>query len=148
MALGPTQPPIQWVTGGLFLGVKRPGCEADHSPSSSSEVKNAWRYTSTPQFIFMAWCLLKHRDNFALRLPYCEYLFSCFRHESLFYLSTLFLNSHICKYFQVILKFGYIMTMLLALVARFSMKDNWVAEKTTWIGLHRSEAHHSQVKNA
>jgi hypothetical protein len=30
------------------LGVKRPGREADHSPPSSAEVKNAWRYTSTP----------------------------------------------------------------------------------------------------
>jgi hypothetical protein len=26
--------------------------------------KNAWRYTSTPQYAFMAWCLVKHRDNF------------------------------------------------------------------------------------
>jgi hypothetical protein len=48
MALGPTQPPIQWVPGALSLGVKRPGREADHSPPSSAEVKNAWSYTSTP----------------------------------------------------------------------------------------------------
>jgi hypothetical protein len=38
-ALGPTQPPIQWVSGALSLGVKRPGREADHSPPSSIEVK-------------------------------------------------------------------------------------------------------------
>jgi hypothetical protein len=38
-ALGPTQPPRQWVTWALSLGVKRPGREADHSPSSSAEVK-------------------------------------------------------------------------------------------------------------
>jgi hypothetical protein len=38
-ALGPTQPPIQWVPGALSLGVKRPGREADHSPPSSAEVK-------------------------------------------------------------------------------------------------------------
>jgi hypothetical protein len=30
------------------LGVKRPGHWGDHSPPSSAEVKNAWRYTSTP----------------------------------------------------------------------------------------------------
>jgi hypothetical protein len=48
MALGPTQPPIQWVPGALSLGIKRPGREADHSPPSSAEVKNAWSYTSTP----------------------------------------------------------------------------------------------------
>jgi hypothetical protein len=39
MALGPTQPPIQWVPGALSLGVKQPGHEADNSPQSSAEVK-------------------------------------------------------------------------------------------------------------
>jgi hypothetical protein len=33
--LGSTQPPIQWVPV-----INRPGCEADHSPPSSAEVKN------------------------------------------------------------------------------------------------------------
>jgi hypothetical protein len=47
-SLGPTQPPIQGVPGALFLGVKRPGSEADHSPPSSAEVKNAYSYTSPP----------------------------------------------------------------------------------------------------
>jgi hypothetical protein len=32
-------PPIQWVQGALSLGVKRPEREADHSPSSTAEVK-------------------------------------------------------------------------------------------------------------
>jgi hypothetical protein len=40
-ALRPTQPPIQWLPGALSLGVKRPGCEADHSPPFSAEVKNS-----------------------------------------------------------------------------------------------------------
>jgi hypothetical protein len=39
-ALGPTQPPIQWVPGALSLGVKQPGREGDHSPPTSAEVKN------------------------------------------------------------------------------------------------------------
>jgi len=30
-ALGPTQPPIQWLLGILSLGVKRTGRKADHS---------------------------------------------------------------------------------------------------------------------
>jgi hypothetical protein len=38
-ALGPTQPPTQWVPGALSLGVKRPGREADHSPPSNAKVK-------------------------------------------------------------------------------------------------------------
>jgi hypothetical protein len=50
---------------GFSLGIKRPGREADHSLPSSSQVKNAWSYTSTPQYVFMAWCLFKRRGNFA-----------------------------------------------------------------------------------
>jgi hypothetical protein len=46
--LGTTQSPIQWAPGALSLVVKRPVREADHSPPSSAEVKNAWNYTSTP----------------------------------------------------------------------------------------------------
>jgi hypothetical protein len=30
----------QWVPRSLSLGIKLPGCEADHSPPSSAEVKN------------------------------------------------------------------------------------------------------------
>jgi len=48
MNLEPTQPPVQWVLGPLSLGVKWLGCEADHSPLSSAEAKNAWSYTSAP----------------------------------------------------------------------------------------------------
>jgi hypothetical protein len=47
----------------MALGVKQPGRETDHSPPSSAEVKNVWSYTSAPQYTFMAWCLVKHRDN-------------------------------------------------------------------------------------
>jgi hypothetical protein len=68
--LGPTRPPIQWLPGALSLGVKRPEREADRSHPSSSEVKNAWGYTSTPQYAFMAWCSVKHRKTFTFTLPY------------------------------------------------------------------------------
>jgi hypothetical protein len=44
--------------------------EVDHSPPSSAEVKNAWSYTSTPQNVFMAWCLVKHRYNFNFTFSY------------------------------------------------------------------------------
>jgi hypothetical protein len=42
-------------TRGSFPGVKPPGHEANHSPSSCAEVKNAWSYTSTSPYVFMAW---------------------------------------------------------------------------------------------
>jgi hypothetical protein len=53
-ALGSTQPPIQWVPGVFSSGVKRPGCEADHSLPASAEVKKMWIYTSTTSYAFMA----------------------------------------------------------------------------------------------
>jgi hypothetical protein len=51
--------------GALYLVVKRPGRETDHSPPSSVEVKNGGAippllYT----YVFMACCLIKHRNNF------------------------------------------------------------------------------------
>jgi hypothetical protein len=37
-ALGPTQPPVQWVRG-FSRGVKWPGRDVDHPPPSIAEVK-------------------------------------------------------------------------------------------------------------
>jgi hypothetical protein len=56
-ALGPTQ-------RGLSLGVKRQGREADHSPPPSAQVKMRGAIHPLPQYVFMSWCLVKHRDNF------------------------------------------------------------------------------------
>jgi hypothetical protein len=39
MALGSTHPPLQWVQGALSLAVKWPGHEAEHSPPSSTKIK-------------------------------------------------------------------------------------------------------------
>jgi len=47
---------MQWV-----LVVKWPGHGAKLSPACSSEVKNAWTYTSIPPYVFMVWCLIKQR---------------------------------------------------------------------------------------
>jgi hypothetical protein len=55
-------------TGDLSLRVKWPGREADHSPPSSAEVKKAWIYISTPQYAFMAWCLVKAQGKLYLYL--------------------------------------------------------------------------------
>jgi hypothetical protein len=64
-ALEPTEPPVQWVPGALFLGVRRPGREADHSPPSSAEVKE-WveLYLHSPDMPSWYGAQLKHRDNF------------------------------------------------------------------------------------
>jgi hypothetical protein len=47
-ALGPTQPPIQWVPGALSLGVKQLGHDADHTPPSSAKVKNGEAILHSP----------------------------------------------------------------------------------------------------
>jgi hypothetical protein len=65
---GSIQPLIEWVPGGLPLGVKRQWREADHSPPSNAEVENAWSYTSTPQYFFMAWCSVKAQGQLYLYL--------------------------------------------------------------------------------
>jgi hypothetical protein len=49
-----------------FLGVKRPGRKADHTPPNSAEIKNAWGFTSTLQYAFMAWCSVKKHGDFTL----------------------------------------------------------------------------------
>jgi hypothetical protein len=46
-------PPVQWVPGDFS-----PGREADHSPLTSAQVKKTWTYTSTPPYVFVAWCLV------------------------------------------------------------------------------------------
>jgi len=42
-------------------GLKWLGCQAN---PSSAYVKNAWRYTFTPPYAFVAWCFVRNRDNF------------------------------------------------------------------------------------
>jgi hypothetical protein len=46
-------------TRGTLPRVKRPGREADRSPPSNAEVKNAWSYISTPPMRLHAMVLKK-----------------------------------------------------------------------------------------
>jgi hypothetical protein len=57
-ALVTTQLPIKWVLWVLSLGVKRPGCEADHSRPAIAEVKKIWINASTSPFLFYITALL------------------------------------------------------------------------------------------
>jgi hypothetical protein len=36
------------------------------TPPSSTKIKIAWGYTSTPPYIFIVWCLVQHRGNFTI----------------------------------------------------------------------------------
>jgi hypothetical protein len=82
-ALGPTQPPIQWLPEALSLGIKRTGREADHSPPSIAEVKEWVELYLHPQYAFTAWCSVKAQGELYLYLVYfyyrhCTYTFKLF----------------------------------------------------------------------
>jgi hypothetical protein len=42
---------------------KRPGSQANHSSPFCAEIKNAWSYASTPQYVCIPWCLVQHKAN-------------------------------------------------------------------------------------
>jgi len=55
------------VSRGSFPQGKAAGLWCWQLTSVYAKLKNAWSYTSTPQYAFMAWCSIKkkkHRDNF------------------------------------------------------------------------------------
>jgi len=92
-ALGPTQPPIQWVPVALFLGLKRSVREAEHLHPSSSEVNNVWSCTSTPQYALIVWCSVKARGRLYLFLLHVifssNYVTSCFLDPNIFLITLL-----------------------------------------------------------
>jgi len=62
---------IQWVSGAVTPGVKWSRHEAGYAPPSTAKVKNVWSYTSN---VSVAWCLVKHRDNFTFTFASIEIL--------------------------------------------------------------------------
>jgi hypothetical protein len=69
LALGPNQPPIQWVPGAFSPTVKRPGSKVDHLPQEfvdliSSDPMSSWRGLKLSIGFFIALYLVKHRNNF------------------------------------------------------------------------------------
>jgi hypothetical protein len=56
-------------TGGSSSELKWPGREADDSPPSITDV-SVCGTVPPPQYVFMIWCLVKHRDNFTLPYTY------------------------------------------------------------------------------
>jgi len=66
---------IQWVSGAVTPGVKWSRHEAGYAPPSTAKVKNVWSYTSN---VSVAWCLVKHRDNFTFTFASIEILWISF----------------------------------------------------------------------
>jgi len=62
----PHHPLIHRLLRVVFLGVNWMRREADYSPPSSAKVMNAWSYTSSPLYVFMAWYLIKAQGRLYL----------------------------------------------------------------------------------
>jgi hypothetical protein len=60
---------------GAFPGVKRLERVADHSSPSVPRSRMRRAVPPFPQYVFIAWCLVKHTDNFTL--PYMGHIFLC-----------------------------------------------------------------------
>jgi len=58
--------PLSLLSNG-YQGLFPWGREDNHSPPSSAEVKNAWSYTSTPQYAMM-WCSVKAQGQLYLNI--------------------------------------------------------------------------------
>jgi hypothetical protein len=74
----PQHPDRLWGSPSLlssgYRGTFPPGREADHSPPTSVTVKNTWIYTSTPPYVFMAYCLICWAQG---QLHLHRFLFAC-----------------------------------------------------------------------
>lgn len=51
---------VPWIS----LNIRRPGLEDVYAPASGAEAKNACSQISSPVCIFMAWCVIRYRNNF------------------------------------------------------------------------------------
>lgn len=69
------QAPIQCVPW-ISLNIRRSGLEEDYAPASSAEAKNACSQSSIPVCIFMAWCVIRYRNNLNSSYSY-QHQMSC-----------------------------------------------------------------------
>jgi hypothetical protein len=81
---GAHQPPYPIGNGAVSLGVKRPGRETDHSPSSSAEVKEYLELCLHSPIRLHGVALIKNRDIFNFIFMFYSHVFS----------SLLFATSH------------------------------------------------------
>jgi hypothetical protein len=62
--MGPNQPPIQWVPGALSLGQNGQGVKLTTHLHLVPRSRMCGAIPPLPQYVFMAWSLVKHRDSF------------------------------------------------------------------------------------
>ena len=95
-ALGPTQPPVQWVPG-LFPGIKRPGRGVDHPPTSSTEVEGRvvlcsyspsgllWPVLGWTLYYTILYCTILYYT-----IPYCTILYYTILYYTILYYTILY----------------------------------------------------------
>ena len=103
LALRVTQPPAQYVPGGISPSLKLPMCEIDQSPSTSTDLKNSWSYICTvpkrlhcmgrDNFVFNPFkCLSVHSSlppsDFSVGIVFPSYL-PCLLHNAILVIFTL-----------------------------------------------------------
>jgi hypothetical protein len=74
MALEPIQPPIQWVLGVLSPEVKWPGMNLTTHLHLVQRSRMCKGVPPLHQYVFMALCVLKHRDNFIFTFTFVKYM--------------------------------------------------------------------------
>jgi len=57
------------ITCGSFRGSIAAGARSYHLTPSSVEFNNEWSYASSVPYVFVAWRLIKHMDNFKFAVP-------------------------------------------------------------------------------
>lgn len=77
-ALGPTQKSNWLLPGTFFFRAKRLWGGTDHSSPSSVQVQNVRNYNSTPPYMSIERCLIKHRNIFSDQLLTKHYFFGIF----------------------------------------------------------------------
>jgi hypothetical protein len=63
-ALVPTQFPVRWILGGSFNRAEVTSVWSQSLTPIYCQGKNAGTYTSTHQYVFTAWCLIKSMDSY------------------------------------------------------------------------------------
>jgi hypothetical protein len=69
-ALGPTQPPLPWVSGTLSLWMKELVCEVYHHHLASTQVMNEWSSVFAPP----VWPHVMDKDGFTSFFINCKYI--------------------------------------------------------------------------
>jgi hypothetical protein len=107
-----------------------------------AEVKDAWSYTSSTQYVFMASDLVKHRDNFTLPLydSFLEAVHPAKHHSASINWNPLPQNSALAKFTNFVMT-SRLMVCLAVRPCLFCLitRNKWTYFHQTWYEYHTTE---------